>query len=365
MTVCVLHTGEGSTLAGIIATLEANNSRSHDVYDPAKDQGQTLINWPDNARSLRNLSGGVETNNRGGVFQVELVGFAASVPGYSDEWYRNLAKYLIDRSDKIGFPLDFPHEFKGSAGAYGVRSSTRLTNAEWLAVEGIIGHQHVPENTHWDPGALDITRLQQFITDITGDTTTMAAPIYTLAQYKKMAEPMLASQITLQATGHYAGKLDAWWGNGSDGAVKAVADENKALKAEVRRLGLANELLITERDTAKQGRVNAIAIGNEVVAERDAALADLADTKTELAATEESLRDAREDRENAELARDSSARELEILTGANQDLTTELYKAKADLESAATQRELNAGAAQILTAWQAANTAAITWRKQQ
>ena len=34
-----------------------------------------------------------------------------------------------------------------------------MTNDEWNDFDGWCGHQHVPENEHWDPGKLDIGRL--------------------------------------------------------------------------------------------------------------------------------------------------------------------------------------------------------------
>ena len=30
-----------------------------------------------------------------------------------------------------------------------------MTDQEWDQFGGVCGHQHVPENTHWDPGAID------------------------------------------------------------------------------------------------------------------------------------------------------------------------------------------------------------------
>jgi len=35
----------------------------------------------------------------------------------------------------------------------------RLTNAQWNTFTGWCGHQHVPENTHWDPGRINIGSL--------------------------------------------------------------------------------------------------------------------------------------------------------------------------------------------------------------
>ena len=34
-------------------------------------------------------------------------------------------------------------------------SGFRMTMDAWEVFDGVCGHQHVPENTHWDPGALD------------------------------------------------------------------------------------------------------------------------------------------------------------------------------------------------------------------
>lgn len=139
----------------------ARNSMSHWICDPKKDEFEQLVNPADsNARSLRNLADGVETNNRGGVYQLEIVGYAAEVPKYNDDWYRWLGNVVTSLSKEWGFPLRFPYEFDGSS-AYGTRGSVRLTNQEWLNVSGIIGHQHVPENTHWDPGKID--KLEQYV----------------------------------------------------------------------------------------------------------------------------------------------------------------------------------------------------------
>jgi hypothetical protein len=50
--------------------------------------------------------------------------------------------------------------FKGERdGAFGLHAPQRFSGDEWLAFSGICGHQHVPENIHWDPGLLPIGRL--------------------------------------------------------------------------------------------------------------------------------------------------------------------------------------------------------------
>ena len=39
---------------------------------------------------------------------------------------------------------------------------------EWRNAYGIVGHQHVPENVHGDPGDLKIARLLRFALDTAG-----------------------------------------------------------------------------------------------------------------------------------------------------------------------------------------------------
>ncbi|MDQ3480912.1 MAG: peptidoglycan-binding protein, partial [Actinomycetota bacterium] len=38
-------------------------------------------------------------------------------------------------------------------------SPIRLAGADWLRFGGVLGHQHVPENSHWDPGGIDLAAI--------------------------------------------------------------------------------------------------------------------------------------------------------------------------------------------------------------
>jgi hypothetical protein len=51
-----------------------------------------------------------------------------------------------------------PLEFIGWEGA-GEAARSRMSSNEWMAFNGWCGHQHVPENDHWDPGRINIGRL--------------------------------------------------------------------------------------------------------------------------------------------------------------------------------------------------------------
>jgi hypothetical protein len=157
--VIVLHTTEGSTIAGAVTTMKRNRSECHEVVDLSLIAGngwitQLLTSWDAPARSLRHPRG-PETNNRQPpVYQIEIVGFAARVTSYSAGWYANLAAYLDERCRRLGVSKSFPCVFRGE-NAYGINASQRLSWGEWATVEGIIGHQHVPGNSHWDPGRID------------------------------------------------------------------------------------------------------------------------------------------------------------------------------------------------------------------
>lgn len=160
MSVLVVHTTEtpAGTARSVARQLMAKGRAPHQVYDPADGTLVHCHDWDSPAAALKNLYGGVETNRRGGVYQVEVVGRAADVPGYSDVWYGNLGRYLGSVCDWTGTPKVFPYRFTGPDG-YGQQGTVRLSFEQWQTVAGIVGHAHVPENTHWDPGALDVARL--------------------------------------------------------------------------------------------------------------------------------------------------------------------------------------------------------------
>lgn len=212
----VLHTGETKSLSGLVATLRRNNSWSNTAYDPATDE-EYIYSLSDKAdRSLRNLRGGVETNNAPGVYQIELVGYASKTGSYSDAWYRNLAAYLKRRYAPLGVPMVIPYDFKGVNEAYGTRSSTRLSNSEWLAAEGILGHQNVPENTHWDPGAMRTEYLRGLLKPVATPVRVVGSSIRSgehLEQQDALVSPDGSYMLVLQHDGNlvqYKGGKATW-----------------------------------------------------------------------------------------------------------------------------------------------------------
>ncbi len=106
-----------------------------------------------------------EPNRRGGrpTYQIEIGGRARDVPHYDDDWYEALAHLLAWFHHNLNVPLEFPLPFGGSE-TYGEHGKGRTQTArEWEALTGIVGHQHAFDNRHWDPGHLDVVRLQHFL----------------------------------------------------------------------------------------------------------------------------------------------------------------------------------------------------------
>lgn len=118
------------------------------------------------AKALMNLPGGVETNRRGAV-QVELVGTCVKGgPGYywpdaDDAVLEGLATYLRPVMTRYAIPLFAPRfqAYPASYGSRGRSNTVRMPGATWLRFEGVCGHQHVPENTHGDPGEFPVDRF--------------------------------------------------------------------------------------------------------------------------------------------------------------------------------------------------------------
>lgn len=181
----VIHTTEGASWPSY------NGGAYAPGYTANPDIKNRRVLWrahfPDemNSRALVNAAGGVETNTANAI-QVELVGtcddkHAVEWPGVgkagvdyiywpdAPDWcLQAVADFLTDMHERHGIPLDGPDVWLryGKDGrrpgvwpaSYGA-SPARLTFKQWREFKGWCGHQHVPENSHGDPGALDFARI--------------------------------------------------------------------------------------------------------------------------------------------------------------------------------------------------------------
>jgi hypothetical protein len=142
-----------------------------------------IKHFPDNmsSRALENKAGGKETN-RDRVTQWEIVGTCSrgtskdwqtfgKVPNkdYLEMWnlpdwvLAGLATMAIELERAYKLPLTstvkwIPYNtFKPSS--YGTDNGVRLNATQWDNYKGILGHEHVPENVHGDPGDFQIKSL--------------------------------------------------------------------------------------------------------------------------------------------------------------------------------------------------------------
>jgi hypothetical protein len=124
------------------------------------------------AKALMNLPGGVETNRRG-CLQYEFVGTCDPAskdkmffwPEADDVVIKAVADYLRSKMVRWGIPF-VAAQFQAYNASFGPRGGTnkvRMSGAEWNSFQGLVGHQHVPENVHGDPGAFPVVKLIGFL----------------------------------------------------------------------------------------------------------------------------------------------------------------------------------------------------------
>lgn len=159
----LLHSTEGSSIAGAISAYRANNSWPHFTVDCRRRQVAQHLDPLVAARSLRNDPGGADETNRDGSFhvQIEIVGFAGEPDtfGTADDltWFgREVVKPICDLGR---IPILSTVTWVRYPQSYGKSASQRLSPAQWDAYSGVLGHQHVPDNSHGDPGLIDIREI--------------------------------------------------------------------------------------------------------------------------------------------------------------------------------------------------------------
>ena len=109
-------------------------------------------------RSARALEhkGDVQTNRLCAI-QIEIAWKAEEIAALPDDYVAKLREWMrwveAEAGVKPKAPKFFGEEAFGSAGP------ARMTAEAWKGFDGWCGHQHVPQNEHWDPGKIDIAKL--------------------------------------------------------------------------------------------------------------------------------------------------------------------------------------------------------------
>lgn len=145
---CV-HSTEGTSLAG--AESAYKNYPPHAGYDPNTDVGHQYIRLE---RHSLSFNGG--ENDDEFIVQIEIVGRAAESHTWPELWYQRIGERVIAPLREIlGIPdvwLRFYRQDEGIVLA-SPSSPIRLSDTDFRAFSGWLGHQHVPApDAHWDPG---------------------------------------------------------------------------------------------------------------------------------------------------------------------------------------------------------------------
>lgn len=112
---------------------------------------------------MRNLSGGVQTNNDGCI-QLEIAWTAGDGQFLPTEALDVLADWIEWVCDEVDIPKTFIDDFHFYPPENGYRLGKepwRLRGPAWNNFRGILGHQHADENVHGDPGKINVAYLRE------------------------------------------------------------------------------------------------------------------------------------------------------------------------------------------------------------
>jgi len=158
---------QGGPPRGVWHTTETNPANNYDrdyyhlnlaMVDGAPKWVQ-LIDLGRASRALRR-PGDVQTNRQGDYcINVSISGYARDAGNWPAAIYDEMAELMVWCEAELGIPAAFPYRFVGGEG-YGESGAVRLAVQDWLDLSGWVGHQHVPYNTHWDPGRIPVAELE-------------------------------------------------------------------------------------------------------------------------------------------------------------------------------------------------------------
>lgn len=181
-----IHSTEGHSIEGAVAAYRAHNSWPTLTVDCRARRVCRHLSDTIGARSLQNTPGGADQTNKDGTvhIQIEVVGFAAdpSSFGTTDDlaWFgRDVIGPLCRRNHiPIATTVRWIAYRSTPPSSYGTNNGVRLSPVQWDAYSGVLGHMHVPDNTHGDPGAFPI---QAVLAAATGDDDVTEADIEKIA----------------------------------------------------------------------------------------------------------------------------------------------------------------------------------------
>lgn len=163
------------------------------------------------SRALRGAPKPTETNHMGSnCIQIEMITYVGDTPSRPGNRGRLPLPLMEAVADVVRFiaseipDIDIdsypePSRWRASGG-YGLNAPQRFGVKEWERFNGICGHQHVPYNTHWDPGGFDI---EGFVRLVKGERPSPQAKAVKRSKTKGAA-PLTAKKGTAAAAGQPA-----------------------------------------------------------------------------------------------------------------------------------------------------------------
>jgi hypothetical protein len=180
----VVHTVEGSLESGL--GVFRIHFAPHFILD-----GQRVIQLVPlgtMAAALENRPAGVETNSITRA-QIEVAGHSKEEPWLCDEaTTETLADLLATLSHFAEIPLERPFPDAMPAKPWATIDFARRKAGKWGHEAGWYGHVEVPENEHWDPGALEWSTIISKARAMVGDHGTRQ--LATVASPDKPPSPL-------------------------------------------------------------------------------------------------------------------------------------------------------------------------------
>lgn len=185
----VFHTVEAQpSVEGFRAMALRHGSPPHLWAMPSDDLLLQVIPIDRGAYALAHPSGTPDTNRMRAV-QVECWGYArdmANAPAAVLDW---LADRVLGPVARL-VPINLNNvRATGGEDCYGRRSTCRMTDAEWQSFDGVCGHQHVPNNAHWDPGRLDLGHIAARAAQAHGQASQRVGPRQSETSTSEQIEP--------------------------------------------------------------------------------------------------------------------------------------------------------------------------------
>jgi hypothetical protein len=152
----VLHTTEGNTIQAAIDEFRKNNNDfPHFTIDPNAGKIVQHISLSVGSRALGDK--GVAANAAHAI-QIEMVGLAKDTPTWGAGKLAFVRSVMRQIEGLVPVPQRSGLQFLDAAGV-NHNPKNRMNAGQWASFSGWCGHQHVPGDNHWDPGAIDIDTL--------------------------------------------------------------------------------------------------------------------------------------------------------------------------------------------------------------